>query len=274
MASLTHTNVLELLRKNLFHVKFIEFVEKNKKIGEFLSFIDSEDCFKKSFAVCFDGFDDCIKMNMLGRIYSKFESLTFESLSHKDGGMMKNFVFISKNLSIEMESILSKYADNIWNRAKSMRNGNEFKETSSAAFQSSTQPPTQLNSDVKLEELPLSSMIEDKTGRDSTVVTKFAEIPGVTKLAVSPLEDKRDLAGVTELADISGVTKVAEFSLTPMIEDNTGQDLIGVTKIAASLAEFIGQNNTPLVIGLFAPWGAGKSFFMAKVRLIFRFVSC
>ena len=74
-------------------------------------------------------------MNMLGRIYSKFELLTFESLSHEDERMMKKIVSISNNLSIEMESILSKYADNIWNSAKSMRNRNEFKETSSAAFQ-------------------------------------------------------------------------------------------------------------------------------------------
>ena len=50
-------------------------------------------------------------------------------------------------------------------------------------------------------------------------------------------------------------------------DDKYGKDHIGTSILAEALAEMIFDGaSLPLVIGLFAPWGAGKSFILEKVE--------
>eukprot|EP01042_Synura_sphagnicola_P001726 gene1726-2026_t len=58
-----------------------------------------------------------------------------------------------------------------------------------------------------------------------------------------------------------------EILSTLMRDDKYGKDFIGTSVLAEALADSIYEgDNLPLVIGLFAPWGAGKSFILEKVE--------
>eukprot|EP01042_Synura_sphagnicola_P001968 gene1968-2330_t len=57
-------------------------------------------------------------------------------------------------------------------------------------------------------------------------------------------------------------------------DDKHGKDYIGTSSFAEALAEtiFYGKSR-PLVIGLFAPWGAGKSFMLEKIEAHLKFLT-
>ena len=51
-------------------------------------------------------------------------------------------------------------------------------------------------------------------------------------------------------------------------DDKTGKDNIGYLNYALVLGSLLqSQFSTPIVIGLYATWGTGKSFIMNKVKI-------
>eukprot|EP01042_Synura_sphagnicola_P001390 gene1390-1583_t len=66
---------------------------------------------------------------------------------------------------------------------------------------------------------------------------------------------------------VDRVVKSAKSPAGLVKDDKYGKDHIGTTVFAETLAKVIFEgDNLPLVIGLFAPWGAGKSFILEKVE--------
>eukprot|EP01042_Synura_sphagnicola_P000504 gene504-537_t len=67
--------------------------------------------------------------------------------------------------------------------------------------------------------------------------------------------------------------RVDNTPLPLLIDDKHGRDHIGTTVFAEALANSIFEGDSlPLVIGLFAPWGAGKSFILEKVEMHLKYL--
>eukprot|EP01042_Synura_sphagnicola_P001414 gene1414-1610_t len=79
----------------------------------------------------------------------------------------------------------------------------------------------------------------------------------------SALDGKEDDQEKGEQEDLAAVLR----------DDKYGKDLIGTSIFAEALAEMIFEGaSLPLVVGLFAPWGAGKSFLLEKVETHMKFL--